>query len=159
MLTGREGFNIQSIQIMHGYDYDNGFAVDKDTGEAIETLTATIPVGSIIYTPADQKSYKKRKQKEQHQYYQRKANALLGAFYFANKNDVFNGLSPATVARLFYLCSFARYDCNQLMRNKSTPIYRKDLPELLHLSPAAVKQFVDDVSPKYIQITADKTIL
>lgn len=56
--------------IPKGYDeiYDDKTGrilnVERATGEVYDTINVTIPVGSVCYTPEQQRSYKERKDRE-----------------------------------------------------------------------------------------------
>ena len=40
------------------------YFINKDTGEATEAVTVEVPVGTVYYTPEQQKAYRKRKERE-----------------------------------------------------------------------------------------------
>ena len=137
------------------YDYEqdeqgNCYAVDPKTGEAIEAMTITVPIGSKITTPAQQEAYAKIKEHERNLAMRRKVSSDGGRFYFLPGQIGFNDLSPATAARLIFLGTFSSYDGNKLVISQRKPISRKNLSEILKVSRATADRFWSEVSPKYI---------
>lgn len=109
-----------------------------------------IPEGSIFYTPEQQEEYRKRKQLEEERRIKASMLAMqkdeLGRFYFASTENYFSGISPATLARLVYLCTYLRYDSGLLYSTKRTPMRESDLTEVLGLSRNTVTAFVNEAS-------------
>ena len=141
--------NTQSYEYITD-DSDNILAVNKSTGEIIETETAYCPKGSFICTPEQQKAYRQRKQNEQESYFRRKNNKPLGEFFFAPVDETFNGISPESVTRLIYLNTFTNYTSNCLMLTQRTPMRYKDLASVLNVSKATISRFWNEVCPKYL---------
>lgn len=144
-----------------GYDYiqnDSGdlLAVGRATGEVLPAVTLTAPVGSIIYTPEDQKNHKEWKEHLQQRRKRRAQSSALGRnFYFLNRNVSFDGLSPATAARLVYLATYTSHYDNRLQRSERRLMQRKDLPSVLGVSPATADRFWKEVSPRYVMESDD----
>lgn len=95
-----------------GYDYgvypDSGrpFAVSRATGEVIDAITTTVPVGTVFYTPEQQKAIQDR-QVQQKRFFEHKAMMdSLGRFSFLHTEQGFEDVSPETAARLVYLSTF-----------------------------------------------------
>lgn len=148
------------------YTDENGVekAVAISTGEVTDTFTATYPAGTIHYTPRDQERYKERQERKAEQERKAKlkeisqaANYPLGRFVFVNVFEEFKGLPPASLARLFFLVSYYDEKTGTLVRGRKS-ILRRDLPELLKITKAAVTKFLGEVSPRYITVNEDKTI-
>ncbi len=148
---------------LKGYDYYRDEAgalkaLNRDTGEITDAVETVLPVGTISYTPEQQERYKERKALENRAYLQRANNTELGHFYFANKGEPFNAVSPENVTRLIYLNTYANYD-GVLMLTERTPMKKSDLPKVLGLSVATVSRFLKDVAPDYIMENGDGLIL
>lgn len=109
-----------------------------------------MPVGSIYYTPEQQRNYKERKEREAEQALRREALCPLGKFYFVLSEEQFQGVSPESVTRLIFLNTFMDYRNNRLMLSERTPMKRKDLVSVLNVSKATVSRFWKEVAPKYI---------
>lgn len=128
----------------------NVFAIERATGELYETVNVNMPVGSVYYTPEQQRYYKERKESEYKKGLRREAASPLGKFYFVLSDERFDGVSAETVTRLIFLNTFMNYDNNKLMLSERTAMKRKDLPDILKVSKATVSRFWKEVSPKYI---------
>ena len=103
-----------------------------------------------MLTPEQQRDYEERKQKEKECAQRKHDNGILGKFFFTSAEESFEGISPESVTRLIYLNTFVGYDDNKVMITLSTPMKRKDLPEVLGVSKATVSRFWKEVSPKYL---------
>jgi len=132
-------------------DYNgNPLRVDPTTGEAVQGCYAPLFPGDRIITAAQQEAYKQFKEAETKNILHRSTSkGIRTHFYFIPKTEDFKDLAPATVTRLIYLNTFARYD-NRLQYSERRPIRRKDLPELLRVSYDTANRFWQEVSPKYI---------
>lgn len=147
------------------YDYvadaqGNYIAVDKSTGEALETVQTCSPVGTSSYTPASKQEYKEEQEQAHKRYLSRVANKGLGNFYFIFGDEQFKGLSPESVTRLIYLNTFAARDDNHLiLSERGQPMLRKDLTKVLQVSPATACRFWKEVNPYYIDESPDGLII
>ncbi len=147
--------------ILHGYDNfrdsETGdvLTVERSTGEVLKTVNVDIPIGSIYYTPEQQKAYKKRKERERKNEQIRRVNSPLGKFFFVPSDEQFKGIAPETVTRLIYLSTFMDYENNRLMVSKRISMKRKDLVTVLNVSKATVSRFWKEISPTYIVESAN----
>ena len=117
--------------------------------EEKQYITTTIELGSIVYTPEQQRRYKERKEILERKQWWRKMIGELGYFYFLSTDNSLDKLSPATVARLIYLSTYLDYK-NRFMWSQRRQIKKTDLEDILHLSKGAVFNFWHEVSPLYI---------
>ena len=128
----------------------DGLIIDPDTGEVQEGLTSIIlPIGSKIYTPAQQEAYKHRKNTEAKNKIRRATTNKLGNFYFARVQN-YDDLTPATAVRLVYLMTYLGYDGRLKTSSRGRDIKRKDLQQILGLSESAADNFYKEVQGKYI---------
>ncbi len=140
---------------MTGYDYfkdDAGrnYAVSIATGEVTDAITITLPAGSTVRTPEQQKAYKEYQEKQRKKkYYRRKIMDELGYFYFVLCENQLGRLSVATAARLIYLCSFLDYE-NHFVLSQRRQMRKSDLPSVLGLSTGATFNFWREVNPIYV---------
>lgn len=149
---------------MRGYDYFDDkltgqrLAVSLSTGEVTRALVMEVPEGTICYTPEQQDAYKKRKQLEEERHMKAAMLAMqnndLGRFYFVSTEREFDGISPSTLARLIYLCTFLRYGESVLYLTRRTPMYERDLTEVLRLSRNTITAFLNEAS-KYLFVLDD----
>ena len=133
-------------------------AVNTTTGEVSDTFNATLPVGSMTFTPEQQKNYHKQKQKERARQEQTLNRNPSRSFYFLKNNNEFNELKAADVARLIVLATYIRYDRdsnkdNKLLLDTGEPLTIRDIPYLLKISEKTAKRFINNVTPKYLKIT------
>ena len=133
-------------------------AVNTTTGEVSDTFNATLPVGSMTFTPEQQKNYHKQKQKERARQEQTLNRNPSRSFYFLKNNNEFNELKAADVARLIVLATYIRYDRdsnkdNKLLLDTGEPLTSRDIPYLLKISEKTAKRFINNVTPKYLKIT------
>lgn len=150
-----EAININEIK---GYEYitdstGQRLAIERSTGEVRQSTVIEAPIGTIFYTPEQQTAYRERKQREAERSFSRAANKPLGNYFFIPTNERFVGIAPETVTRLIYLNTFTGFESNKLMLTQRTPIYYKNLPQVLGLSKATVFRFWKEVSPRYIAET------
>lgn len=152
--TGEIHITISEDQFYTFYE-DNGElkAVDTETGEILDTTVVTLPVGSIAYTPQQQRHYKERKAKEQLIEIWRTEGEK---FVFANTQNDLQQLKPETVGRLIFLSTFLSYDDNVLYQTQKTPLSIKTLMQVLKLSKATFSRFCKEVMGKYLFICKDK---
>ena len=103
---------------------------DLETGETLEAPLQHVPSGSIIFTPAEQREYRKRKEKERRIELWRNQKKK---FVFIRADRGFRDVKPETAARLAYLATFLEYDSDTLFKTLKTPMQKRDLPGVLHL--------------------------
>lgn len=131
------------------------------TGEVKKTVILEVPEGSICYTPEQQEAYKERKQLEEERRMKAAMLAMqsndLGHFYFVSTEREYDYISPATFARLIYLCTYLRYDSSVLYLTKRTPMYEDDLAMVLDLSKNTVKSFLNEASA-YLSVLEDRRL-
>lgn len=119
----------------------------------IDTLTVTIDVGSIIYSPEDQERYKARKRQEaerllrQEKLKHRRNNKSKFCFVSAEEQD--STVPPATMARIVFLATFLGYD-GILRVNLQKKMKRSDLGDILQLKKSEVYNFWNEVKGKYL---------
>ena len=137
---------------------NDGVAVDKQTGEVVETVTVVLPIGSKTYTPQQQRAYKDHKLNEAKRRAMKYSNKELGSFNFVSVDNGFNDLKAATVARLIYLTTFSRQCSSVLFKRTNAPIQYNDLSKLMDCSAKTIERFWAEVSPKYIFSNSDNNI-
>lgn len=119
----------------------------------IDTLTVTIDVGSIIYSPEQQKRYRERKQQEverllkQEELKHRRNN--IPKFCFVSAEEQENDVRPATMARLVYLATFLDYE-GHLKTNLHKKMKRSDLESVLQLKKSEKYKFWNEVKGIYV---------
>lgn len=139
----------------YGYNYfrdgnGNEYAVSNRTGEVTNAVTLTVPVGSIVRTPEQQRAYKEYQEKqEKKKFYRRKIMDELGYFYFVLCENKLGRLSAATAARLIYLCCFLDYEGNFELSQRRR-MQKSDLQSVLKLSTGATFKFWKEVNPLYV---------
>ena len=130
--------------------------VDKQTGEVVDATTPEVPVGSVIYTPQQQKKWRKKKEHEAQAKLRRSGD---DAFYFtANKNRC-DKIKPQTLARLFFLATYLRPREQVLYLTERQKMKKADLPELLRLRKVAFYDFWDEANGLYISENHDGEIV
>lgn len=141
-----------------GYDYgvypDSGqpFAISRATGEVTDAITITVPVGTVSYTPEQQKAIHDRKE-QQKGFLDRKAIMdSFGRFSFLHTAQGFEDVSPETAARLVYLSTFLKWEDGALLITQRSKMSRDSLQEVLGLSRQTVSRFLDEVNPNYITL-------
>lgn len=130
-------------------------AIDEDTGEVLNTVVIQAPVGTVAYTPAQQREYKERKEKELVATLRRNKNKK---FAFVNAQYNYRDIDPNSVGRLMYLCTFLAYNSDVLAATQKTKLRKEDLPRVLRLSPVTFWRFWKDVYGKYLIEKDDGTI-
>ena len=128
-------------------------AIETATGNVIDTVNVTAPIGTRFYTPAQQRAYIENREIEANRQLQRLSQKELpfGYYYFISSDEQFKDLTPETVTRLIYLNTFAlKYNSRQLMLTERTPMKRNDLIKVLGVSKATTHRFWKEVSPTYL---------
>lgn len=144
-----------------GYDYikdDRGrkdYAVSRATGEVTDAVTITVPAGSIVRTPEQQRAYKEIEAKKS---LYRKAKNEFSHFYFVLREGQLGNLSAETAARLVFLCTYLDYD-GHFMLTERRRMKKNDLQEVLGLSTGTTHKFWTEVNPAYIAEDDDGLIL
>ena len=108
-----------------------------------------------------QKQYREQKEEEERRKAKRRdISKKNGEHYFVPRLHGFPDLKPQTAARLIYLFTYADYSerGGRLMLTQKTEMRKKDLKDILGLSDDAVKNFLDEVCPKYISFD-DKEVM
>lgn len=131
--------------------------MDQQTGEVIPSVDITIPAGSIIITPQDRQSRKKRMEEEIQRKLRRAYKNELGHFYFAHE-DCSQNIKPQTLTRLLFLATYLGYNNNLLYRTERRLLKKSDLPALLKLKSNTFYNFWGEVSGKYIFEQSDGTL-
>lgn len=142
------------------YDYITGadgkqIAVKATTGECHDTITLTVPLGTQLITPEQQRENAESKNRREAEHWRRATNASLGQFCLVETSQDFPDLSPQTAARLVFINTYSDYTSgglNKLFKNPKTkiPVMRRDLPDILRLSRKAADEFFNETSPKYL---------
>ena len=138
-----------------GYDYvadTEGFryAVSELTGEVVPSVTLEVPAGTTMQTPDEQQRRREQEEKRKILDARKNVSDSLGGFYFVLSGEQFKEISPASVARLIYLNTYARYEDNQLMLTERTSMKSADLIDVLSLSKAQTYRFRDEVQGRYL---------
>ena len=132
-----------------GYDYgvypDSGqpFAISRATGEVTDAITITVPVGTVSYTPEQQKAIHDRKE-QQKGFLDRKA--IMDSF------GRFSFLHTAQGLEVVYLSTFLKWEDGALLITQRSKMSRDSLQEVLGLSRQTVSRFLDEVNPNYITL-------
>lgn len=138
-----------SIKVNAGrYLYEGDFCIDTLTGERLDTVTVTAPVGTSVRTPAQQDAYKKVQALNDYKQRRKSNQKELGNFYFASTENDFKKLTPETAARLIYLCTYLDFDNS--LKWKRRNMKKSDLQELLGVSRGTAFKFWKEVSPLYL---------
>ena len=131
------------------YLYKDTYAVNANTGEVVNTISITAPIGSILYTPEQQEMYKRKKEIDRIKETKRRNTKELGGFYFILADNPFPDLAPETITKLIMLCSYLNFE-NKFMFTERTPMKKADIQRILQLSRSATYKFLQEVFPKYI---------
>lgn len=155
------------MTFMNGYEFitdpETGqrLAVRSATGEVSQARTIEVPVGTISYTPEQQEKYKARKQAEFGRNLKAAMLAMqrdeLGYYYYTSTERNFDGMTPATLARLIYLCTYLQYDSDYLYMTKRTPMREGDLSKVLNLSRNTVAAFINEANA-YLSVLDDRRL-
>lgn len=134
-------------------------AVELATGAVYDTVNISAPVGSIIYTPEQQRVYKERKKQEQEEYLKSKSCGVKKPSYtFVMTTADFTNVSHANLTRLIYLSTYLSYHNSELRKGERHRITKKELPHILGISESAVRRFWCEVCPQYIYEEIDGTL-
>lgn len=134
-------------------------AVELATGAVYDTVNISAPVGSIIYTPEQQRVYKERKKQEQEEYFKSKSCGVKKPSYtFVMTTADFTNVSHANLTRLIYLSTYLSYHNSELRKGERHRITKKELPHILGISESAVRRFWREVCPQYIYEEIDGTL-
>lgn len=131
-------------------------AIDEDTGEVLNTVVIQAPVGTVAYTPAQQREYKERKEKELVAALRRNRNKK---FAFVNAQYHYKDISPQSAGRLMFLSTFLGYNSNVLSKTQKTKMKKEDLPQIMRLPKTTFSNFWEDVYGKYLIENEDGTIV
>lgn len=138
-----------------GVDPDTGteYVEDRETGEVIETTRITVPQGTAIWTPAQQRAYREQVRREQERREREERERLwrkrVGAFFFVRDEYSEKELRPATKARLIYLATYLDYG-GVLALSKCARMQFKNLQSVLALSKTEVHKFWNEVNGTYL---------
>lgn len=136
-----------SVFIPYGYEMTEGMLIRSDTGEVIRHRLVALPDESNIYTPVE-KEIIERKKKEQEERKLRKKTAT--PFIFVKKKIDFEGIPPAMITKLIYLSTYMQYSDNKLMLSPRKEMTKKDLADVLGISPRNAVNFWCSLSPLFI---------
>ena len=125
------------------------------TGEVVDAITATVPVGTVWITPEAMELIRERKEKQRAFFEKQDACKPLGSYIFVSTELSNSELKPATLARLVFLSTYVRYETNELYRTQRKLINIDDLPEVMRMSFSSVHRFMKEVCPQYIHILLD----
>ena len=146
-------------------DVGNVVYRDKKTGNWVECVQYDAPRGSKVITPRQleaQAAYRERgKEIEEAKAAEQRNRGYnkWSSFYFALSRDRrSDGIKPQTLARVFFLATFLRYDDNRLFSQDGKPLTKKDAAELLRLGSSAFKSFWNEVIGKYLFLKEDGSI-
>lgn len=133
---------------LQGYEFTTDpanckqYAIRRSTGEVSETVTMTVPVGTIAYTPEDQEQWKAQKEAEAELRLKRKEEH----YFFVSLKHRLDDIAPESAARLLFLCTFLKYGSPILYRTERTPALRRDLPGMMRLARSTVDKFLEEAS-------------
>ena len=125
-------------------------AIDKATGEVVDTINRRCVVGTKDYTPAQQRRYDERKKKEQEEYFKSKRNGKKQSFTFVSVSEEFDGVSAANLTRLIFLSTYLSYHDNEIRVTERRKLTRNELSCVLCVSDSTADRFWKEVNPKYI---------
>lgn len=136
-----------------------------DAGYKIFRNRATGQLVEGIYVPADGRYYTAR-QLEAHAAYRERGKEIEEAkaaerktheynrqssFYFAlSKDRRADGIKPQTLARVFFLATYLRYNDDKLYSPSGEHLTKNDLVGLLKVGSSTFKAFWSEVAGKYI---------
>ena len=128
-------------------------AVERATGEVYETITTTVPAGTIFYTPERQRAYKAKREREEEERLlaeeRRHRRNNTPKFYFISAEGREHELRPATMARLVYLATFLDYQ-GRLKVNLQRTMKFSDLEGILQIKKSEVYCFWREVRNNYV---------
>lgn len=135
------------ISTPYGYELQNGLLVQSDTGEVIPHSVMALPEKSTVNTPLEKE--RKRKWAEEKEAHAKKVRSN-DPFVFVKKELNFVGVPPAMATRLIYLSTYMQYDGNKLMLSTRKAMTRKDIADVLGISPRNAVNFWDCLHPSFI---------
>lgn len=154
------------MQQSHGYemitDINTGrqIAVERSTGEVFETYNPTVPMGTIFYTPEQQRAYKERKEAERQAGIRIKRYGVKKEqFAFVSTASDFTDVSPANITRLIYLSTYLSWHDNELRKGERHRIKRCELSNILCVSNSTAERFWQEVSPRYVTEDDNGTLI
>jgi len=135
--------------------------INRDTGEFQNGETLFVREGSVVLSPEEVELRKR---------YGEEMRAWMGAleerletgkqrylwrskhkhYVFVSTEADFSVLSPAAVARLFFLGTFMGYEGGALRKTERTPMRRKELPEMLGVSATVAYGFWKEVEGRFL---------
>lgn len=146
-------------------EYDpegNPLLVNRATGEVLQGHYTEVFPGDIILTPDQQRARKRYMEELMRKAGRRTASRDLGKYFFVAGGQRFADIKPQSATRLVYLQTYSDYSNeqgNRLMLNSKTNMKYEDLKKVLRLQRDAVKEFWDDVSPKYLMEDDDGLLI
>lgn len=140
------------------YKYEDGKAVNINTGEVFDVVTVLGPKGTYHSTPAQKELYKEYLAQEQEKSLRKRTSNTLGSFYFLRNTVDFKGITESDITRLIFLSTYTKYGTSKLIY-KNKPVYRKELIQLLGISKAETSKFLNRVCPKFLLETDEGIIL
>lgn len=144
------------IEQTQGYEYitdektGKTVAVERATGECSAAVWVQLPIGTISYTPEQQRIYQERKKKEQDEYLKSKRNGKKQSFTFVSVSEAFDGVSAANITRLIFLSTYLSYHDNEIRVTERRKLTRNELSCVLGVSDSTADRFWKEVNPKYI---------
>lgn len=136
--------NCKGYELIHDTNSGKTIAVETATGEMLDTVTATVPVGTIMYTPEQQRAYKERKERDNEKMIIKSHIGELGNYFFIASHLIINDIKPETLTRLLYLSTYAEYNTGRLRKTQRTTMVKSDLPKILNVSESTALRFLKD---------------
>lgn len=128
-------------------------ALDRTTGELLNTALVEVPCGSDIITPKEKvrrqawrEAQKRREEKELYRMLKVEQDKTLGPFiffFFAREGRL--ALKEETLARLAVLATNLNYE-QCLMRTQRTALCKADVQDILKISRSTFYRFWDEVT-------------
>lgn len=142
--------------------------IENATGEVYDSDSHGNPVGSLYFTPEEQRLYKERRELQR----QSAEKAFYRAAKIAHENPLGNFIlsefergkpitevSAENFARLVYLATYIHYDSRTVYKQRAKPLVLSELPAFLNVSRSTARRFLNDtVSNDLVEISDDKTI-
>lgn len=135
---------------------DDGNTVfrDKKTKEYVESVSIDVPAGGLYLTPKQltaQAAYRERGEEIEAAKQKTHGYNKQNSFYFAlSRNRRADGLKPQSLARVFFLATFLRFNDDTLYLTNGKPMKKNDLAELLRLGSSTFKSFWSEAVGRYI---------
>lgn len=127
-------------------DAGNKVYREKKTGKLIECISVDLPVGGRVLTPKQVETQGKYAAMKQTREY----NNRLSFYFVLSKDRRQEELRPQTLARLFFVASYLRFDDDRLYSPNGNPMQKKELETLMRLKSSAFKDFWREVDGRYI---------